>query len=892
MSANYEHVRNRGSRLMQAVRGQGALEDKLVLLGVIGGGLFCVLVATLFYVQHSLGDVQERLGEQALPALQEIARLESAIAGAFSRQAQISTTSASAQLDSLRDRSRVEQPLRESSTAIGRRLSELSPGLGERARAMNDHVEGFLAADAELLKAVARRHELQASFEKELGTIDGDLRALVEDSQAVSGILRLEYMLLLRGIAASLGHGAPRADLVRSAVLGDVRGALDDTSELANAVLALGWLNGKIGLAVSSDAINSLVANELPQNQTRIARLIGSLEDRVSSRADAAARVKLLAKRFADVAPRIMDDKRKDSLVSLRRQVLAEAQSAAKIRAETIAAAAALAGDTTLAQTEVASFVSDSVRAQQRTSTSTRVFSLLVTLLGLASCAVGARRIKQGVEELQANNRHLTELKDNLQDLNTHLESKVAERTAALVVRDQAMQRVLDSMTEGLVTVALDGTLLPEHSRAFTEWFGDPGAARIWDVLFPDDPTRAGLYRCGFEQIVDGIFPFEVATDQLPKQIHREERILALELRAVERDQKLDAILFVIRDVTEQIAAHTAERAAREEQKIIAQLLRDRRGFQRSIDEIKSLINITRVPNDDVVLKRALHTIKGNAAVLGLSSLAEHAHTIEDALERDGELPNAALDSLENRFQDSLRRVHEFIEHAHGRIDVRNSDYSQLVRQLERGEEHDAILAQVERWQLEPIANVLQSLAGHARRVAEQMGKRVEVAVEGNGIRVGNEHLRAFCSSLVHAVRNAVDHGLEMPAARLAAGKPEVGRLTLAAALQDDKLIVSIRDDGAGIDLSRVRELARARGLPITTSADVIDAVFESGLSTRSDVSEISGRGVGMGAIRTACHELGGEVRITTEPRRGTELRCELPAAALHADAVRLNVAS
>src|SRR5262249_60049806 len=100
------------------------------------------------------------------------------------------------------------------------------------------------------------------------------LRALVEDSQAVAGMLRLEYVLVLRGIAESLDRGAPRIDLVRQAVLGDVRGALDDTGELANAVLALGWLGGKIGLAVSSDAINSIAANELPQIRARLARLI------------------------------------------------------------------------------------------------------------------------------------------------------------------------------------------------------------------------------------------------------------------------------------------------------------------------------------------------------------------------------------------------------------------------------------------------------------------------------------------------------------------------------------------------------------------------------------------------------------------------------------------
>src|SRR5262249_22082794 len=317
----------------------------------------------------------------------------------------------------------------------------------------------------------------------------------------------------------------------------------------------------------------------------------------------------------------------------------------------------------------VGEFVAASVRAQASTSTTSRSFSAIVTFLGLCGCWVAGRRLRQGASELRGKNRRLTELKDNLETLNANLETKVAERTSDL-------QRVLDSMNEGLAIVSLDGTLRAERSRAFVEWFGDPGRTPIWDILFPGDGNQAGMFQCGFEQIVDAIIPFEVAIDQLPRQIRRGERVLELELRAVDAGGRLDAVRLVIRDVPERIGAIAAERAAREEQKVIANLLRDRRGFGRSIEEIHGLIAAAAGPGDGVSLRRALHTIKGNCAVLGFMAMAERAHALEEQLERDGELPAAEVDSLRTCFQASLQRIHEYIEQGRGRIDVDSDDYA------------------------------------------------------------------------------------------------------------------------------------------------------------------------------------------------------------------------
>ena len=866
-------ARRLAARLAAAARGNGGLEAKLILVGALGGALFVTLVATLVVVQQQLGRVQARLVEQSMPAEQQLARLEASIGAAFGRQAQVSSTVSTAQLAPLRDRSAVELPLRQAA-------GELAHMDGTAQLGAN--VAAFLAADLALYGAVERKHELQATFEAELGRIDGDLRALVEDSQAVSGLLRLEYVVVLRGVAESLARGAVRPDLVRAAVLGDVRGALDDTAELANAVLVLGHVTGKLGLASTSDALNSLVANELPQIRARIERQIAALGKSFDARPDVAARGRVLSQRFADIAPRIMDEDRAGSLVALRRRVVAEAAAAMTIRADAVAAAARLMTDAAALHKRVAAQVASAVHASAVTIASARLVSLVVVLLGLAGCGFAGRRISGGIDELESTNRNLTELKRNLETLNASLEDKVAARTLALSTRDRAMQRVLDSMNEGLATVSLDGTLQPERSRAFTRWFGDPGSAPLWQVLFPDDATRAASYALGFEQIVADVLPFELPVDQLPSELARGGRCFVVELLPVHEGGKLDALLLVVRDVTDQRTLLRAERAAREDHKVIAHLLRDRRGFRRSVEELDRLITAARGAPERAVAARALHTLKGNAAVLGFAALAALAHTLEDELEREGHIAAASYALLEHGFQDSLRRIEELSADARDGMAIDSGDYDRLLEQLQRRTAYDEILALVESWQREPVDHILGELAGHARRLAEHSGKRVHVVAEGNGIRVCDEGLRAFFGSLIHGVRNAIDHGIEPPAVRLARGKRETGALRLTAQISETgALVVSIADDGAGVDLERARDRAQRFGLPHATDTEVLDALFTDGLTTRDNVTELSGRGVGTSAIRAACRELGGEAHLLTAFGHGSELRCVLPPGLL-----------
>ena len=139
----------------------------------------------------------------------------------------------------------------------------------------------------------------------------------------------------------------------------------------------------------------------------------------------------------------------------------------------------------------------------------------------------------------------------------------------------------------------------------------------------------------------------------------------------------------------------------------------------------------------------------------------------------------------------------------------------------------------------------------------------------------------AMWAALQHALRNAVDHGLEPAAARVAENKPEVGRIDLRARQEVDKVVIEIEDDGRGIAWDQLRQRVELRGVVAPSERDLVLALFGGRISTSASLSEVSGRGVGMGALKAAVDALKGDLDLASTPRRGTCLRLTLPAAPL-----------
>ena len=187
--------------------------------------------------------------------------------------------------------------------------------------------------------------------------------------------------------------------------------------------------------------------------------------------------------------------------------------------------------------------------------------------------------------------------------------------------------------------------------------------------------------------------------------------------------------------------------------------------------------------------------------------------------------------------------------------------------------------------QLQPMRGFLLSFARYARELARAVKKEVEVELEGEETRLDRRIARELEEALLHLVRNAVDHGIETPEVREARQKPRSGRVRIQALANGPKVRLVIADDGGGIDVARVIQQAVAVGLVDATSAagmgkkEALRLLFSPGLSTRKQVSEISGRGVGLDVVANVVNRLGGEVFVESEARRGTTFIVEVPVA-------------
>ncbi len=184
---------------------------------------------------------------------------------------------------------------------------------------------------------------------------------------------------------------------------------------------------------------------------------------------------------------------------------------------------------------------------------------------------------------------------------------------------------------------------------------------------------------------------------------------------------------------------------------------------------------------------------------------------------------------------------------------------------------------------MQPIDHIWQRLPRVVRDLGAQCGKSVELTMEGRETELDRSLLEAVKDPLTHLVRNAVDHGLEAPAVRVAAGKPAEGTLSLRAFHEGGQVVVEVADDGRGIDPAAVGAKALDKGLvtrdelAAMSERDIIDLVFRPGFSTAAEVTNVSGRGVGMDVVRTNIEKIGGTVDLSTAVGIGTTVRVRIP---------------
>ncbi|MBL8936126.1 MAG: chemotaxis protein CheA [Archangium sp.] len=210
---------------------------------------------------------------------------------------------------------------------------------------------------------------------------------------------------------------------------------------------------------------------------------------------------------------------------------------------------------------------------------------------------------------------------------------------------------------------------------------------------------------------------------------------------------------------------------------------------------------------------------------------------------------------------------------------ARIAKISEGLSQLARNTRH--LQESVMRLRSQPLSIVFGRLPRTVHALCDQLGKRVNLQVTGDGTELDKTVVEKLGDPLVHLVRNCVDHGIEAPAERLAAGKPEAGTLSISSFARGKDVYIEIQDDGRGLDEQAILAKAKDRGLvepeAELSSAAIAQLIFLPGLSTAKEITDVSGRGVGMDVVRQNVRSLGGEITITSVPQKGTKFTLRLP---------------
>jgi len=273
-------------------------------------------------------------------------------------------------------------------------------------------------------------------------------------------------------------------------------------------------------------------------------------------------------------------------------------------------------------------------------------------------------------------------------------------------------------------------------------------------------------------------------------------------------------------------------------------------------DKLDHLLNLV----GELVLARArLHGTIASVSVLSREL---------DGLVRRARLSRGRLDLDDvDRFQRILAELGNDLGGGAGALDHVSGELRQQVMKL----------------RMLPIARVFTKYHRTVRELSNTLGKRARLEIAGGDTELDKVLIEQLDDPLLHLVRNAIDHGLELPAARRAAGKPDEGVITLAARHRGNQIIVEISDDGAGIDPARLRDKAREKSLAsdeelaAMDDTAVLDLIFRPGFSTAARVTDVSGRGVGMDVVRDTIQKLSGSIELRSTPGQGTAFTLKLP---------------
>jgi|GEM_PF-5784695 hypothetical protein len=549
----------------------------------------------------------------------------------------------------------------------------------------------------------------------------------------------------------------------------------------------------------------------------------------------------------------------------------------------------------------------------------------LVMLIFLQSLIVGLRfaltfdraivlgeELKTKNAALEAQQAEITSLNRSLKEYNDTLEMKVEEKTRDIV-------SILNNIRQGILAIREpDGTLAPEHSRHLEVMLGikKTEGQNVADLcLTPMDlgSDRIDQAKNALSMMIgEDPLAFELNQDALPREVSRRDeqgqQTFELDWSPVIAGDRIEKVLLVMRDVTEiKRLRQDAENQA-SELLLIADIInvpKDRfegliEAAERLIDSNRDLLRgVAQVDSAGVDrLYRNLHTVKGMMRTYQMRQVTDLVHTAEDRYKRikQGESceREILLQDLET-IREILGRMVQVNRQKLGRSSTQDNRYMLIdkmqfeenlrsIREIDIQALQSADQSRLERIKslfykvaYTPLKKVLEAQLSGLGALAESVSKKAPTVVfDDPGISINRDIHEALNNVFNHLLRNTIDHGLETPEVRRRKGKPEAGVIHFKLSLFHDQLRIDCEDDGAGLNLQKIRSKAIEKGYmakdQVVTRRSLVEFILRPDFSTAERVTDISGRGVGMDAVRSFVEEIHGTFDIEVQQPESTEI--------------------
>lgn len=492
------------------------------------------------------------------------------------------------------------------------------------------------------------------------------------------------------------------------------------------------------------------------------------------------------------------------------------------------------------------------------------------------------------------------------EDYARNLEKLVEARTAELRKVNQTLNAILNSLGQGFFTFDVNGKCGDIYTKACESILeGIPKGREVTTVLgIPSG--EVDNFQKWMESTFKELLPFDDLKVLGPSLYpHSKGRHVVLDFFPIRReDETITDLVVVATDKTAEYQAQMDLEVERQFASMVIRYTKNKNQFvqflasiRESLAKLKEMAASPLLRTELAECFRILHTIEGEAGAFSLRELRMDARTVQQVIEPyknsqtiSSEIQKSfsdALDKMSTRYEDFLNLNQDLFQIPRGEVsrsvELAYDDLEAFYKALERSNTDKALREHFRQTFFKvPIETRLRYFDGLVQSVAQRLGKAVKpLVIEGGDTRIFPEAYHNVCSSMVHAFRNAIDHGIEMPDEREFTGKNLAGEIKISVRLENGYMNITIKDDGKGIDPQVIREKLKEkfpdRDFSQQNDDEIIQNVCLPGFSSRDSIGEFSGRGVGLDALREEVLKVGGKMQIKSVIGQGTVIEIQIP---------------